>query len=798
MVKIATGYRIAQGYLEVVADHSKADKQMLQFFRSTDGRLRDMRGRFASEGNLAGLGFRRELAKALGMDDLGIGNFLGRFATLMGRGMLSAGKLAGKAFLGGLAGVLVVGLANTAVQGASSFLGQFLAAAVHVGGALAALAPAGILTLVTSLVALKIAFSGVGEALQAGWSGDAAAFAEATKNMGVATRVFLQDLIKLKPALDNVKKTIQGEFFGPLLGTIKPLATIYLPLIQEQFGFINHSLGTAAASLLVWLNTPAAFNLIANLLGNIALTVENAAPAFAQLAQTFLVIARVGSDFLPGAAEGFANLVNRFSEFINAAERSGALTAFIQTGLDMLKAFGATLKDIGGIFHAIFSAAPEGTQGLLGVVGNVLHMLNEFLNSATGQAGLAAIFEALATITGVANTLLDRAGPGLIAFIKALGDGLVLLLPAAGPVGDALGRIFQALAPLLPALGALLTTLLVPLADLLGFAAVAMEPFIMLLSDLAQQILPMLLPLFATLNQALPIGAQFFADLYMALEPLIPLLVELAHEFIEQLLPVLPMLVKESEPLRKAILDLVNQLVPLAIELMPALMAEIPAIVRLFVLFVQVLGFVVSAAARVVNIITRAVAAYRALLHAGVELINNIKQLPGAIQNVFSSAGQWLVDAGRRIIQGLISGIKGMVPSLRGMLDWVTDMLPDWKGPEDKDRRILRPAGQAVMGGFMTGIEQRLPDLRDLLSGVTATIPQVVESKPVTTGGTGGDRGSGDDFGPYVIQIGDKTFAAFVIDAVTGAPKQVADALAEGDRRRGFLNTGRVTSGRAS
>lgn len=788
---MAAGYRIAQGYLEVVADHSKADRQMAQFFRTTDGRLRDMRGRFASEGNLAGLGFRRELAKALGMDDLGIGNFLGRFTALMGRGMLSAGKLAGKAFVGGLAGALLVGLGNTAVQGASAFLGQFLAAAVHVGGALAALAPAGILTLVSSLVALKIAFSGVGEALQAGWSGDAAAFAEATKNMAVSTRVFLQDLIKLKPALTEVKRTIQGNFFGPLLGTITPLATIYLPLVQEQFGRITAAFGQSAASLLVWMDTPAAFNIISNLLSNIASTVETFAPALAQLAQTFLVIARVGSDFLPGAAAGFADLVTRFSEFINTAERSGALTAFIQTGLDMLKAFGGALKDIGGIFHAIFSAAPEGTQGLLGVIGNVLSMLNTFLNSASGQAGLTAIFEALSTITGVANTLLERAGPGLVTFIKALGEGLALLLPAAGPVGDALGRIFEALAPLLPALGALLTTLLVPLADLLGFMAVAIEPFIGLLSDLAVQILPMLLPLFATLNQALPIGAQFFNEIAAALAPLVPLLVELGREFVEQLLPVLPMLVQESEPLRKAILDLVKQLVPLVIDLMPALMAEIPALVRLFVLFVQVLGFVVSAAARVVSIIARAVAAYRALMHAGAELIANIRQLPGAIQNVFSSAGQWLVDAGRNIIRGLINGVESMFGALRNKLSSLTSMLPDWKGPEDKDRRILRPAGQAVMGGFMAGIQQRLPDLRDLLSGVTATIPQMAEPKPVATGETAGAGRGGGDFGPYIIQIGDRTLATLVIDAISGAPKEVAAATDEGRRQRTRLNTGR-------
>jgi phage-related protein len=801
---VAQGFQIAEGYLEVAADHSRADREMGKFFRSTDGKLRDARGRFAKQGEAAGVDFVKGLRRGMSRGLSG-GRLLGGFRNLL-RMAMPVGAAFGGLLLKGVAAALLAGVANTVAQFVGPFTAQLIGALGHIGGALGALAPAGILALATSMIALKIAFSGVGEALKAGWSGDAAAFAEATKDMGVATRVFLQDVISLKPALTDLKRIVQGNFFGPLLGVVKPLGMLYLPMIRDQLAFITHSFGTAAASFAGWLDTPAAFDLIANLLGNIGLAVENFAPALAQLAQTFLVIARVGSDFLPGFAERFAALVDRFSEFINLAARDGSLQQWITTGLGMLREMWNVLKDVFGIFQAIATASP-GQSGLLGVVGSLLMMLNQFLNSASGQGLLRGIFEGLELLSSIAKRLLTDAGPGLVTFIQALVAGFQALLPAAGPVGQALGAIFTALAPLLPVLGHLATVILVALADILRIGAIALQPFIAFFSDLASQVLPMLLPVLGQLvNQALPVAVQMFGELSQIMAPLLPLFVELARTFIEQLLPVLPQLTAESEPLRVAILDLARQLVPLVIDLMPALMAEIPVLIQLFVAFVRVMGFIVSAAARVVNIITRAVAAYRAFLHAGAELLGNIRQLPSAIQNVFSSAGSWLVDAGRRIIQGLINGIHGMIGQLKNKLSSITNMLPDWKGPEQVDRRILRPSGRAVMAGFMGGIDDALPGLSRMLGNIAPSVAEGVGRSMPDLGQILGARTAAmAASAPQVnvaapnVAVGGPSIRVFldnreIAAAITLDPTAVNRASAEGGRRRSWTNTGRTGS----
>lgn len=94
-----------------------------------------------------------------------------------------------------------------------------------------------------------------------------------------------------------------------------------------------------------------------------------------------------------------------------------------------------------------------------------------------------------------------------------------------------------------------------------------------------------------------------------------------------------------------------------------------------------------------------------------------------AIKGVFSSAGSWLVGAGRAIINGLTSGIRSAIGGLRSLLNKVTSWIPDWKGPMSVDMKLLQPTGQAIMGGLVNGVRRSVPTVRKAFQNVTADIP---------------------------------------------------------------------------
>jgi phage-related protein len=102
-------------------------------------------------------------------------------------------------------------------------------------------------------------------------------------------------------------------------------------------------------------------------------------------------------------------------------------------------------------------------------------------------------------------------------------------------------------------------------------------------------------------------------------------------------------------------------------------------------------------------------------------VISAVTGLPGRIRNAVNWIGV-LRSAGENIINGLLNGIRAGLGNLQNLLGYITNIIPDWKGPLEKDRKILQPTGAAIMDGLNIGIERSLPNLKNLLGTVTNNI----------------------------------------------------------------------------
>lgn len=93
--------------------------------------------------------------------------------------------------------------------------------------------------------------------------------------------------------------------------------------------------------------------------------------------------------------------------------------------------------------------------------------------------------------------------------------------------------------------------------------------------------------------------------------------------------------------------------------------------------------------------------------------------IPEKAKEAIGSLGSTLKDAGMALIQGLIDGITSKVSALKDKLQSVTKLIPDWKGPLDKDKILLTPAGEALMEGLIKGIESKKTRLQTVLEKIT-------------------------------------------------------------------------------
>ena len=104
-------------------------------------------------------------------------------------------------------------------------------------------------------------------------------------------------------------------------------------------------------------------------------------------------------------------------------------------------------------------------------------------------------------------------------------------------------------------------------------------------------------------------------------------------------------------------------------------------------------------------------------------LLAKITGLKDKVVNAMRSAGTWLKDAGRRIIQGLIDGVTRKINDLTALLKRLTDMIPSWKGPASRDEKLLYENGELIMDGLIRAVGDKIPAFASLLRGFTDDIP---------------------------------------------------------------------------
>ncbi|MGC4928081.1 phage tail protein [Streptomyces sp. DT117] len=105
-------------------------------------------------------------------------------------------------------------------------------------------------------------------------------------------------------------------------------------------------------------------------------------------------------------------------------------------------------------------------------------------------------------------------------------------------------------------------------------------------------------------------------------------------------------------------------------------------------------------------------------------VVSTVKSLPGSAKAALAAIGTTLLDAGKKLIQGLINGIKSMFGSVKSTLGGLTSKLADWKGPPKKDAILLYDAGRLIISGLIKGLESQYDKVKQSLNDLTAKIPK--------------------------------------------------------------------------
>lgn len=87
------------------------------------------------------------------------------------------------------------------------------------------------------------------------------------------------------------------------------------------------------------------------------------------------------------------------------------------------------------------------------------------------------------------------------------------------------------------------------------------------------------------------------------------------------------------------------------------------------------------------------------------------RKLADALPRILGSAGSKLASAGRRIMESFISAVRGKIDEVKSLFSGLTSSIPDWKGPAERDRKLLRQPANLIMDGFIDQVASRFSDV---------------------------------------------------------------------------------------
>lgn len=618
--------------------------------RGADGKLRDLKGRFVTEGEKAGKAGGEAAGRAFSK---GAKDAVDKDRNRVRRTLINLfdiGKDATRALAGSV---------STALSVLPSLIGpSLIVAGLAIAAGLAAVIGPALGGLIASavLAAGGLGFIGLGAML-----------------------------LKEEPALKSAAKTLASD-------VKEAFADAAQPILGPLIGALNTFRSTA---LRIAPEVKGAF-------ADIAPAIEPFARGLAGLVQSalpgFLALIKAANPFLQGMAAVLPDLGRDFSAFFSEIAASGpAATVFFQ---DFIHGVGALIRNLGELigwlansyvkvkqflsgfdsWGELFSYAVDWiqnlvTQGLQYLAGNLPSIIQKVI--AFRQQVTDAILQ---MVTGVANalpTLIPQIVQGVIGLVTALVNSLAQTLPkvveAAGQLLNGLVEgITNALPTLIPAVIRIVTTLV---TGLIGLIPQLISAGLKLVQGLIEGIIGALPALYTALLEAIP---QITSALLNAIPQLLLLGTDLMVAIITGLGNAIPQLVSQLQSkVFPAILNTLQTQGPRLIEQGAA------AITKFMQGWVDNIGTITSIVQNAIipaittllqnapQFITAGIAILRQLLDG---LVQNIGLITNFITNVFLPQftallnNPQLIQAGINLITTLINAMVSADTQIIGFI----------------------------------------------------------------------------------------------------------------------------------
>ncbi|MEH0650660.1 hypothetical protein QA995_14765 [Streptomyces scabiei] len=685
-----------------------------QFTRDANGRLRDLQGRFVTTGDAA-----RQMGDDTRQALRGASRDGDRFAGVLGRIVGAAGGLARVA--AGVAPIAgAIGAALPVAAGLVATLENIVPAA---GVGVTAL-----LAVQQASTVVKLAAVGMDDAITAALDPEKAEeFEEALKKLSPEARQFALAVKEAAPTLRDLQQDVQNRVFRGLAEDLERAGRAALPVVRREL------LATAGAVNLMGRGViDAAKNLAED--GTLGKAMGSASKGLLNLSFIPGIVATALGQVAAAAGPSFERLTEkagdaafRVGDKLGKAFESGALERAIEDAISLIGDLVDVGQNVGSIFGSIFDAADVSGGGFIGTLKTITGSMKEAFASEPVQAGLKALFETVSKLASTAGPLLGQAlgvigpvlealGPPAQRLVEALGDALEPVIAALEPVlvaaAEAIGALVDAALPLLPVVGELAAALLPALTPLLEACQTVFEALAPVIEETAGILMDSLAPILENLPGIIEPLAEILATTLVAG-------ITILGELIEELGPTLVSLGEAFGELMVAVAPLLEMIAQLVAEGLAALMPVIEALIPVIAALANMLGgFLASVISGVMVPVLQAV----------------IALLQGDFAGAWEYAKQAVVNAGLAVLQAVTGMATSIFDGVRRAVSYLASLPGQAVGALGNLGGLLTAAGSSLVQGFITGILSRLADVASAASSVVSAAREYFPFSPAKKG----------------------------------------------------------------
>lgn len=537
--------------------------------------------------------------------------------------------------------------------------------------------------------------------------GGAAKMADALANISPEAQKLVKAILAQSDAWKQVKFAVQDALFSGLDKEVAPLANKWLPLLRDGMVKVASALREVIVELITFFSKAETMNDVSTIFDNTAQSVHNLVPGLAAILKIFLNLATVGSSFLPKLAEGFSRWATNLANVADESRKTGELQSWMQDAMTAAHQLGQLLGNLAGIISTVFRALNSEGGNTLQNLANLTQRIEDFLNTAEGQDILHALGETL-------SALAHLVGDVLIGALQLLGPAFVSISPLIQRFAEVLGTEVLVAAKLL-------APVLKIIADTLAFLGPVLGPLIASIFFLNKAV-TIATAVWKLLNGTLK--ANPFIAIAAAVIAIAFLIIE-NWDAIKKFLSETWQWIQDQaglvwEAIKLLIVTPVQQTVQAITEAWNGFIAWITGLWNGFI------GFTIRAWEAIRRAIIDPVA------NAIENVLNFFRDLPGNIASFFADAGNWLFDAGKNIIEGLIRGLKNVAGRV---IDFFKNLIKNAIGTVfdlfgiSSPSKVFKQIGEFTWEGYLVGIKdmkdpvvQRMTEIA--VAAVSAGTPQ--------------------------------------------------------------------------